>query len=157
MLLSRRYLQPLVAVCLFAFISTLQADTLLDIDDAWVAEAPPVAPVMGGYMKIENQTNKPISITRASCPDFETVEIHEMSMSGGMMKMREIEKLNVPAGGKVELKPGGYHLMLIKPKQAFKIGDTMTVTLHMADGKSQAVKMIVKERKSSDDHQHHHH
>ena len=157
MLLSRRYLQPLLALCLASFVSVLQADEVLDIDDAWVAEAPPVAPVMGGYMKIENETDKLISITRASCPDFETVEIHEMSMSGGMMKMREIEKLDVPAGGKVELKPGGYHLMLIKPRQPFKKGDTLTVTLHTADGKSQAVKMKVKERKASDDHQHHHH
>jgi len=58
----------------------------------------------------------------------------------------------------VELKPGGYHLMLIKPKHPFKKGDSMTVTLHMADGKSQAVKMKVKERQvSDDDHQHHHH
>ena len=157
MLFSRRYLQPLVALCILFFMSALQADEVLDIDDAWVAEAPPVAPVMGGYMKIENETSKPVSITRASCPDFETVEIHEMSMSGGMMKMREIEKLVVPANGKVELKPGGYHLMLIKPKQPFKKGDSLTVTLHMADGKSQAVKMKVKERKTSDDHQHHHH
>jgi len=157
MLLSQRYLQPLVALCFFAFIPAVQADEVLDIDDAWVAEAPPVAPVMGGYMKIENETAKAISITRASCPDFETVEIHEMSMSGGMMKMREIEQLVVPAGGEVELKPGGYHLMLIKPKQPFKKGDSLTVTLHTTDGKSQAVKMKVKERKASDDHQHHHH
>jgi copper(I)-binding protein len=156
MLLSRHYL-PFLALCLFAFIPALQADEILDIDDAWVAEAPPVAPVMGGYMKIENETDKLISITRASCPDFETVEIHEMSMSGGMMKMREIEKLDIPAGGEVELKPGGYHLMLIKPKQPFKKGDSLTVTLHTADGKSQAVKMKVKERKANDDHQHHHH
>ena len=155
MLISHRYLQPLVALCCLMFMPVLQADEVLDIDDAWVAEAPPVAPVMGGYMKIENETNKPISITRASCPDFESVEIHEMSMSGGMMKMREIEKLVVPANGKVELKPGGYHLMLIKPKKPFKRGDTLTVTLHTANDYSQAVKMEVKERKSSDDHQHH--
>ena len=157
MLIPPRYLQPLVALCFLMFTPVLQADEILDIDDAWVAEAPPVAPVMGGYMKIENETAKAISITRAACPDFETVEIHEMSMSGGMMKMREIEQLVVPANGKVELKPGGYHLMLIKPKKPFKRGDTLTVTLHTADGYSQAVKMEVKERKSSDDHQHHHH
>jgi len=156
MLLTRRYWQPLVALCLLVSFSTVQADAILDIKDAWVAEAPPVAPVMGGYMKIENQTDKVISITSASCADFEKVEIHEMSMSGGMMKMQQIEKLDVPANGKVELQPGGYHLMLIKPKQTFKKGDTLNVTLHTADGQSQAVKMEVKERKSSDPHQHHH-
>lgn len=156
MLLFRRYWQPLVALCLLVSFATVQADEMLDIDDAWVAEAPPVAPVMGGYMKIENKTDKLISITSASCPDFEKVEIHEMSMSGGMMKMRQIEKLDVPANGKVELQPGGYHLMLIKPKQAFKKGDTLTVTLHTADGDSQAVKMEVKERPVGDTHQHHH-
>lgn len=157
MLLIRHYWQPLVALCLLVSFPTVQADEILDIDDAWVAEAPPVAPVMGGYMKIENETDKLVSITSATCPDFEKVEIHEMSMSGGMMKMREIEKLEVPAHGKVELKPGGYHLMLIKPQQAFKKGDSLTVTLHTADGQSQAVKMEVKERPSSDAHQHHHH
>ena len=157
MLLFRRYWQPLVVLGLLVSFSTVQADEMLDIDDAWVAEAPPVAPVMGGYMKIENETGKLISITSASCPDFEKVEIHEMSMSGGMMKMRQIEKLDVPANGKVELQPGGYHLMLIKPKQAFKKGDTLTVTLHTADGYSQTVKMEVKERPSGDAHQHHHH
>jgi hypothetical protein len=142
---------------LLVSFSTVEADDILDIDDAWVAEAPPVAPVMGGYMIIENETDKPVSITRATCPDFEKVEIHEMSMSGGMMKMREIDKLDVPANGKVELKPGGYHLMLIKPKKTFKKGDNLTVTLHTADSQSQAVKMEVKERKSSDAHQYHHH
>jgi copper(I)-binding protein len=157
MLLTRRYWQPLVALCLLVSFSTVEADDILDIDDAWVAEAPPVAPVMGGYMIIENETDKPVSITRATCPDFEKVEIHEMSMSGGMMKMREIDKLDVPANGKVELKPGGYHLMLIKPKKTFKKGDNLTVTLHTADSQSQAVKMEVKERKSSDAHQYHHH
>jgi len=155
MLLTRRYWQPLVALCLLCSISTVQADEILHIEDAWVAEAPPVAPVMGGYMKIANKTDKLISITSASCPDFEKTEIHEMSMSGGMMKMRQIDKLDVPANGKVELQPGGYHLMLIKPKQTFKKGDILTVTLHTADGQSQAVKMEVKERKSSDEHQHH--
>lgn len=157
MLLIRRAWQSLVALSLLVAFSPAQANEILDINDAWVAEAPPVAPVMGGYMKIENKTGKLISITRASCPDFEKVEIHEMSMSGGMMKMRQIEKLDVPANGKVELKPGGYHLMLIKPKQTFKKGDTLIVTLYTADGQSQAVKMEVKERKSGDEHQHHHH
>jgi copper(I)-binding protein len=155
MLLTRRFWQPLVALCLLISFATVQADEVLDIDDAWVAEAPPVAPVMGGYMEIENKTDKPISITSASCPDFETVEIHEMSMSGGMMKMRQIEKLDVPAHGKVELQPGGYHLMLIKPKKPFKKGDTLTVTLHTENSYSKAVKMEVKERPSGDMHHHH--
>lgn len=154
MLLTRRYWQPLVALCLLLSMSTVKAGEVLNIEDAWVAEAPPVAPVMGGYMKIANKTDKLISITSASCADFEKAEIHEMSMSGGMMKMRQIDKLDVPANGKVELQPGGYHLMLIKPKQTFKKGDILTVTLHTADGQSQAVKMEVKERKSSDEHQH---
>ncbi len=154
MLLSHRYWQPLVVLCLLVSFATVQADEVLNIEDAWVAEAPPVAPVMGGYMKITNETDKLISITSASCPDFEKVEIHEMSMSGGMMKMQQIAKLDVPANGKVELQPGGYHLMLINPKQPFKKGDTLTVTLHTADGQSRAVKMEVKERKSGDMHHH---
>ncbi len=155
MLLPRRVWQPLLALCLLTSFAIVQADEMLDIDNAWVAEAPPVAPVMAGYMEIENETDKLIRITGVSCPDFEKVEIHEMSMSGGMMKMRQIEKLDVPPHGKVALQPGGYHLMLFNPKQPLKKGDTLMVTLHTATGYSQTVKMEIKERPSGDMHHQH--
>ena len=143
---SYRSLQPLVVFCFMLFASVLHAGEILDINDAWVAEAPPVAPVMGGYMKIENGTAKPISITRASCPDFETVEIHEMSMSGGMMKMQQIEQLVVPANGKVELKPGGYHLMLMMPVGPLAGGARVTVDASADDGRVFRFELPVERR-----------
>src|SRR5690606_18204209 len=58
------------------------------------------------------------------------VEIHEMSMQNDVMKMRQLEGgLEIPAGGKVELKSGGYHLMFIQPEKPYKEGETVSVTL----------------------------
>lgn len=157
MLLTHRSLQPLVALFLFCLLSSAQASAALEIKNAWVAEGPPVAPVLAGYMDIENHTAKDVAITGSSCADFKTVEIHEMRMAGGMMEMKQIEKLIIPAGKTVKLEPGGYHLMLITPKQAFKAGDNVTVTLKLDNGQTLAVNMPVKPRDNSGGHQHHHH
>jgi copper(I)-binding protein len=155
MLLPHRFLQPLVALFLLCLQPVAQAAPPLNISDAWVAEGPPVASVLAGYLTIENPGSKDISITGASCPDFKAVEIHEMHMANGMMEMKQIEKLLVPAGGRVQLAPGGFHLMLIKPNKIFKAGDTLTVTLTLDTGQSLAVMMPVKKRDASDAHHHH--
>lgn len=56
------------------------------------------------------------------------IEIHEMSTEGGVMQMRKLDGLDVPAGGRVELKPGGNHIMLIGLTRALNEGDTLTLT-----------------------------
>ncbi|HQY07364.1 MAG: copper chaperone PCu(A)C [Burkholderiales bacterium] len=71
------------------------------------------------------------------------VEIHEMSMEGNMMKMRALPNgLELPAGKAVDLKPGGYHVMLMDLKQQLKAGDTVEVTL-VVEGKDKKRESIV--------------
>ena len=69
------------------------------------------------------------------------VEIHEMQMDGGVMKMREVEKVNCPAGKVTELSPGGFHIMLMNLKKQAKEGDQIPLTLSFEDrqGKKQTV------------------
>jgi periplasmic copper chaperone A len=102
----------------------------LKITGAWAKAMLPGQPVGGGYLTIENtgaEVDRLISITSSTSPD---VQIHEMKMEGDVMKMRALpDGLEIPAGGKVELKPGGYHLMFMAVPAPFKEGDMFKVTL----------------------------
>ncbi|MBN8493453.1 MAG: copper chaperone PCu(A)C [Burkholderiales bacterium] len=82
-------------------------------------------------------------LVSASSPVAGVVEIHEMVMDGNVMKMRAITGLELPAGKAVELKPGGYHVMLMDLKQELKVGDAVPVTLVIegAGGKRESVEL----------------
>ena len=85
------------------------------MEDAWSRATPPVAPVAGGFTVV-NAGDKPDVLLGAESDLSQRVELHEMRMDGGMMRMRELtDGLPVPARGKVVLAPGGYHLMFIRP------------------------------------------
>jgi periplasmic copper chaperone A len=102
----------------------------LKISNAFAKAMLPGQPAGAGYLVIENtggEADKLVSATSEASPD---VEIHEMKMDGDVMKMRELgEGLEIPAGAKVELKPGGYHLMFMKVPTPFKEGETLKVKL----------------------------
>lgn len=85
-------------------------------------------------------------LVSGSSPVAGVVEIHEMTMDGNVMKMRALTAgLDLPAGKAVELKPGGYHVMLMDLKQQLKAGDTVPLTLVVEgkDGKKEALELKV--------------
>ena len=93
------------------------------------------------------------------------VEVHEMTMEKDVMKMRAMKGLDLPAGKSVELKPGGYHVMLMDLKQQMKEGDTVPMTL-VVEGKDKkrstievkaAVKALTAQAKPADPHSAHKH
>lgn len=89
---------------------------------------------MGGktsaiYMVIYNQTNQDDRLIGAKTSIAETVEIHETRMENDIMRMQKVDGVEIPANGKVELKPGGYHIMLINLKQDLKAGEKVPFTL----------------------------
>ncbi|HWY24232.1 MAG TPA: copper chaperone PCu(A)C [Nevskia sp.] len=99
----------------------------LKVEDAWIPQAPPVAPVLAGYARLVNGGGKPIHIDAVEGADFGSVELHQMSMENGMMQMRPLHGLDVPAHGGVTLADGGKHLMLMNPRHPFKAGDSATL------------------------------
>ena len=106
----------------------------LRVQDAWSRATPPVAPVAGGFLTVVNAGDRPDVLLGAESDLSQRVELHEMRMDGGMMRMRELtDGLPVPARGKVVLAPGGYHLMFIKPKRALVEGERFTATLRFRD------------------------
>ncbi|MBI5460817.1 MAG: copper chaperone PCu(A)C [Gammaproteobacteria bacterium] len=105
----------------------------LKVSNAWVREAPPTSAVNAAYMHIANPGATDRTLTGASSPQFETVEIHRTEIVDGMARMLPQKQLVVPAGGSVTLEPNGLHLMLIQAKQPLHAGDHVEIDLH-ADG-----------------------
>jgi len=102
----------------------------LRIGHPWSKPTPPGAPTAAGYLTITNTGTSADRFIGASTPAAEKAEIHQMTMTGAIMRMRPVEGgLVLPAGQTVTFAPGGYHLMLVRPKQSFKIGDHIPATL----------------------------
>jgi copper(I)-binding protein len=80
----------------------------------------------------------------ASSPVAGVVEVHEMKMEGDVMKMRAVPVLDLPAGKMVELKPGGYHVMLMDLKTALKKDSTVPLTLVFKDAKGVQSTLVLK-------------
>jgi periplasmic copper chaperone A len=111
----------------------------LAVSDPWIEEAPPVSMALAGYATLENKGDKALRIDSASGADFAFVEIHDMSMSGGMMRMRELDHLDIPAHGQLKLASGGIHLMLLNPKHPLKSGDSSSLSLRCGSNSQDAV------------------
>jgi periplasmic copper chaperone A len=114
----------------------------VQINDAWVRSTVPGQKGSGAFMKITAKEGA--RLTGVTSPVAGVAEVHEMKMEGDVMKMRAVPVLDIPAGGTVELKPGGYHLMLMDLKQALPVGGTVPVTLMFKDGKGAESRVEVK-------------
>jgi len=127
-----RYLLTLAsaALLLAAAVPTFAESTSIQIDKPWARATPAGAKIGAAYMTIDNKSGQPDRLTGASSDVAKTLQIHEMKVVDGVMKMREIPGgLPLPAGGSVTLKPGGYHVMLIGLNQPLKKGDKFPLTL----------------------------
>lgn len=125
------------------FIQPASAATL-QISDAWIRYLPPVVPVRSGYMTIDNNSGVAVQITDIESEVFTQVEIHETVSKDGMMSMRPVSPLVIPAGATIKLLPGGLHLMMMKPERLLNPGDRVVVILHFDNNMSQVVKMTVR-------------
>jgi periplasmic copper chaperone A len=100
------------------------------IIDAWTMATPPGADVGAGYMRVLNEGAAAVRLVGGETPASATVEVHMMSMDNGVMRMRPAsEGLEIAPGASVELKPGGYHLMLIGLKAPLTEGSSVPLTL----------------------------
>lgn len=156
-MLNRKPLS-VVALLLFSILITSVAhghkDGGIVIKDPWVREAPPVSPVLAGYMVIENHTGSTQELTAVTSSAFQKIEIHKTVFKDGMASMEGQNKLPVAAEGRVVLKPGGTHLMLINPAKRLKAGDSVSLVLQFASGKKAIVSVPVK-KAASISHEHH--
>ena len=104
----------------------------LKLETPWARATPKGAEVGSAYLTIHNDGAEADTLVSAAA-DVAAVQIHEMSMTGGVMKMRELANgLAIPPHATVKLGPGSFHLMLVNLKQALKSGETLAMKLKFA-------------------------
>jgi copper(I)-binding protein len=143
----------------FSLMTTpASAKSNFQFSNAWIRATPPNAQVAGGFLTIMNSGNED-RLLSATSNLAKTVEIHEMKTVDGVMQMRKITGgLETPAGKTITLKPGGYHLMLISPKQTFAEGQKVTISLVFErSGKHDVVFKVLKAAPKSADPEHDQH
>jgi len=102
----------------------------LSASDAWGRPSPGMAGAGAVYVVLENKGSQADRLISAASDAAKMVEIHESYLENDVMKMRPVEGgLEIPAGAKVELKPGGYHVMLMGLTAPLEAGNKITVTL----------------------------
>jgi copper(I)-binding protein len=122
----------------FALVGALVCSTIcaqtVEIRDAWVRSSVPGQKATGAFMKISaKEATRLIGVTS---PVAAVAEVHEMKMENGVMKMRAVVGgLDIAADKTLELKPGGYHVMLLDLNTALVKGSTVPLTLLFKDGK----------------------
>ena len=114
-----------LALALFGAATLAQAD--VTVSDPWVRGTVPAQRATGAFMRL--QSDQDLRLVAASSPVAGVAEIHEMMMQDNVMKMRRVDGIALGKGKPLELKPGGYHVMLMDLKQPLKAGEQVPLTL----------------------------
>ena len=114
------------------------------VSDAWVREAGSVQMNTAAFMTIRNTSTADVAIVSVRTPAAKVAELHEMRDDGGVMRMRKVDRLVVPAQGTLTLKPGGLHVMLFQLTAPLKAGATVALEFQTADGASLTVSAPVR-------------
>ncbi len=122
----------------------LAQDRPTSIREAWVRLPLGARTETAAFAIVENQSAQKRAITGVSTASAEKGELHEMKRVGEMMQMSPVPRIDVPARGMVELKPGGLHVMLYGLKQPLKAGDSVTLTFTFDDGSKTVVSAAVR-------------
>ena len=119
-----------------------QAPAPVDVKDAWVRATVAQQKATGAFMHLTAKTD--VRVVDARSPIAGVTQIHEMALDKDVMRMREVKGLALPAGQTVELKPGGYHVMLMDLKGQVKAGDVVPMTLVLEGKDGQRSTLEVK-------------
>jgi copper(I)-binding protein len=87
------------------------------------------------YLTLRNASDVADALVGVQSPIADTAELHHATMADGVMRMRPVDSVAVPAGGSAVLEPGGYHVMLVGLRSAVGAGDTVALTLRLRSGR----------------------
>jgi hypothetical protein len=131
-------------VGIFLLTSSVAFGGSLKVENPRVRLLPPMQKATGGFMKISNTSDKAIKLLSAASDVSKVVELHTHIKEAGMMKMRKVEYIEVPANGVTMLKPGSYHVMFIDLIKPLKLNQIVNIELVFDNGEKLAVKAPVK-------------
>ncbi|MEH6826399.1 MAG: copper chaperone PCu(A)C [Motiliproteus sp.] len=106
----------------------------VNIEQGYFRASPPGVSTAAVFLSAHNSGTAPISITAAQTPAASNAELHNHIEHEGMLQMRQVDAIEIPAQGSVRLQPGGYHIMLIGLKTALKEGDEQMLMLTLSSG-----------------------
>ncbi len=112
--------------------------------DPYVTLMPPGVRTTAAYLVLKNAGEQDVRLVSAACSAAGAIELHTHLDDGGVMRMRQMNEIVIPARGETVLKPGGHHIMLIDLKQALTAGDLLAITLRFADGSHLTVEAPVR-------------
>ncbi len=137
------------AVLLATIALSVSAGEKAMVHGAWVREAPPNMLMHAGYLKVINPGGEEIHLVGVESKQYVKAELHLSKTIDGVATMVRQDQLSIPAGGALALKPGSFHIMLVKPIEPVKAGDEIDLSLLFADGAIVAIKAPVKRAPSS--------
>lgn len=129
---------------LFSLAVTAHAE--VDVHDPWIAEAPPAARSLAAFMGLENAGSTPRRLVAVEAPGFDRIELHQSTTEDGTHRMIKQDAIRIPPGGRTELAPGGYHVMLIGVQEPLQAGDTVSMRLIFANDEVRAIEVPVRRR-----------
>jgi len=156
-----KHIATLAALVLAGFLGTAQAaNKAIHVSDAYARAVPPSAPNSAAFMVLHNHSGAERHLVSAKSNVSKVTELHNHINDNGVMRMRQVPRITIPAGGSTELKPGGLHVMMIGLTQPLKAGDKVNLQLKFDDGSEQQLNvtakkmmgMMMKHKKSQ--HQH---
>lgn len=116
----------------------------IKVEQAYVRAVPPNQPISAAFMVIENTDMNDHQLRAASSPAAQVVELHTHTQENGMMKMRQVPEINLPAGAQAILKPGGLHIMLINLTAPLSTDHKVPLTLQFEDGSQKQLELPVQ-------------
>lgn len=116
----------------------------VSVVDPYVRAVPPGQPNSAAFMQLHNKSTTPHAIVKAQSPVAKIVELHTHIMEDGMMKMRQVERIEVPAQGSTTLAPGGLHVMLLGLSAELMPDQRVPVTLIFEDGSKITIQAPVR-------------
>ncbi|MCX8085826.1 MAG: copper chaperone PCu(A)C [Rhodocyclaceae bacterium] len=116
----------------------------ISVVEPYVRLTPPGSRATAAYMVVKNGSEANLAIVKADSPAAKLVELHTHLNDGGVMRMRQVKEIPLPAKGEAVLAPGGYHVMLIDLKAPLKEGEKIPISLGFSDGSTKTFEAPVK-------------
>jgi hypothetical protein len=116
----------------------------VSVEQPWSRATPPGSKIGVGFMQLKNAGAAAERVVGVNSPVAGRVEMHVTTREGDVMRMRQVESFDVPAGGSFDLKPGGAHLMLVDLHRPFKQGEKVPLTLKLEKGGELKVELTVE-------------
>lgn len=134
-------------ILLLSMANNVYAQSAITIEEGYIKESIPGSDITAAFMTINNTSDKAITLQNISGALSDRIEIHEHSMAGGMMRMRQVDNITIDAHSKIVLQPSGLHLMIFALKKQITEKDIIPFTLYFSNDTEINIQLPVRQFK----------